>query len=158
MTSIEPVKKQVVVTASLERAFRAFTEGIDAWWPREQHIGKSPMVRAVMEPRPGGRWYSVCEDGSECDTGKVLEWAPPRRVLLAWQITAAWQYDPTFLTEVEVTFTPEGPRRTRVALEHRNLERFGAGAADLRKAIDAPEGWSHTLETFARVAERTEQP
>jgi uncharacterized protein YndB with AHSA1/START domain len=151
--SIEPVKKQVVVATSPERAFRVFTEGIDAWWPRQHHIGKSPMARAVIEPRPGGRWYAVCEDGSECDTGKVLEWDPPRRVLLAWQLTADWQYDASFVTEVEVTFTPEGPSHTRVELEHRNLERFGAAAADLRKGIDAPQGWGLILEPFKKAAE-----
>lgn len=154
--SIEPVKKRVMVAASVDRAFRVFTDGIDTWWPREHHIGASPMARFILEPRAGGRWYSVCEDGSECDTGKVLAWDPPRRVLLAWQITAEWKYDPSFVTEVEVTFTPEGPRRTRVDLEHRDLDRFGAGAADMRKGIDSSGGWTLTLETFARAAEATE--
>jgi uncharacterized protein YndB with AHSA1/START domain len=153
--SVEPVRKQVVVATSQERAFRVFTEDIDRWWPREHHIGESPLQRAVLEPRAGGRWYAVCEDGSECDTGKVLTWEPPRRLVLAWQITSQWKYDPTFLTEVEVRFIADGPKKTRVELEHRNLERYGEGALELRKGIDAPEGWGRTLETFARVAEGT---
>lgn len=152
MSTIEPVRKRVMVAASAERAFRVFTEGMDRWWPREHHIGTSPLKRAVLEPRAGGRWYAVSEDGSECDTGKVLVWDPPRRLVLAWQITAEWKFDANFLTEVEVSFIPEGPKRTRVELEHRNLDRYGAGAGDLRKSIDSPGGWGTMLEAFASVA------
>jgi uncharacterized protein YndB with AHSA1/START domain len=153
--SIEPVRKRVTVETSAERAFQVFTAGIDRWWPRQHHIGKSPLARTLIEPGTGGRWYSVCEDGSECDVGKVLAWDPPRRVVLAWQITAQWQYDPAFVTELEVTFTPEGPRRTRVDLEHRNLERYGEPAPGLRKMLDAPDGWGLSLDSFARAATST---
>ena len=156
MSSIEPVKKRVVVATSPERAFRIFTEDLDRWWPREHHIGTSPLKRAVLEPRQGGRWYAICEDGSECDTGKVLSWEPPRRLLLGWQITAQWKFDPNFLTEVEVTFTPEGPKRTRVELEHRNLERYGADAVELRKNIDSSGGWSLLLQNYAGVVAAAE--
>jgi uncharacterized protein YndB with AHSA1/START domain len=153
MSRVEPVKKQIVVNAPQERAFRVFTAGIDRWWPREHHIGKSPLARAVLEGRAGGRWYSVNEDGSECDVGKVLSWEPPGRLVLAWQITADWQYDPTFVTEIEVTFIAQGPNRTRVDLEHRDLERYGERAAPLRKSIDSAGGWSKIIEQFAKFAE-----
>ncbi len=153
MSSIEPVRKEVVVAASAERAFRVFTAGMDRWWPREHHVGASPMARAVVEPRPGGRWYSVCVDGSECDVGRVLAWEPPRRLLLAWQLAAGWQYDASFVTEVEVNFVAEGPKQTRVTLEHRNLERYGEAVHDLRKSIDAPGGWAMSLAAFGRAAE-----
>lgn len=152
MTHIEPVRKQIIVEASREHAFRVFTDGIDRWWPRQHHIGKSPLKRAVLEARAGGRWYSVCEDGSECDTGKVLVWDPPNRLVLAWQITAAWNYDPSFVTEVEVTFVAAGPRKTRVEFEHRDLHRFGGAVEEIRKQIDADGGWRLILERFADTA------
>lgn len=151
MSDIQPVRKQLVVEAPPERAFRVFTAGIDRWWPREHHIGASPLARAVLEPHVGGRWYSVCEDGSECEVGKVLIWEPPARLVLAWQITADWRYDAGFVTEVEITFTADGPRRTRVALEHRDLERYGARAPELRKSIDSEGGWGQTMANYARV-------
>ncbi len=157
MSSVEPVKKHVIVEASRERAFKVFTEGMDRWWPREHHIGKSPLKRAVLEPHTGGRWYSECEDGSECDVGKVLAWDPPHRLVLAWQITAAWQYDAAFITEVEVIFTEEGPKKTRVDLEHRNLDRYGAEASAYRSQIDAEGGWGGLLGLFARLAEKEER-
>ena len=153
MNGIPPVRKEVVVRASAEHAYRVFTEGVDAWWPRQHHIGKSPLKRAVIEPRQDGRWYAISEDGTECDTGKVLVWDPPRRLVMTWQITATWQYDPAFVTEVEVTFTAEGPKTTRVVLEHRHLERYGAAAGEVRKSIDAPGGWGLIVERFVAAAE-----
>jgi uncharacterized protein YndB with AHSA1/START domain len=149
---IDPVRREVVVQASAERAFEVFTARIDSWWPREHHIGKTPLRREVLEPRLGGRWYGVSEDGEECEVGKVLVWEPPRRLVLAWQITKDWQYHPDFVTEIEVRFTSEGPKRTRVELEHRNLERYGDAAPEYRKLIDAPGGWGRILETFASAA------
>jgi uncharacterized protein YndB with AHSA1/START domain len=149
---VEPVTKQIVIEAPQEHVFRVFTDGIDSWWPRQHHIGSSPMAKCVIEPAVGGRWYAVCVDGTECDTGKVLEWDPPSRVVLAWQLTAEWKFDPEFVTEVEVTFTAEGPRTTRVQLEHRNLARFGIIAPQLRQAIDAPDGWDLILSHFVAVA------
>ncbi len=74
-------------------------------------------------------------------------------IVLAWQLTGGWQYDEAFITELEVTFIAEGPKRTRVELEHRNLERYGASVEDLRRAIDAEGGWMLSLRSFARAAE-----
>ena len=39
MTASEtPVRKSVTVQASVDKAFRVFTEGVDTWWPRTHHI------------------------------------------------------------------------------------------------------------------------
>jgi hypothetical protein len=72
-----PVRKSITVNAGIERAFQVFTDGIDSWWPRSHHIGKSPMTRIIVEPRAGGRCYSEQEDGTDCDWGTVLTWEPP---------------------------------------------------------------------------------
>ena len=111
-----------------------------------------PLKREVLERGAGGRWYGVGEDGSECDVGKVLAWEPPGRLVLAWQINADWQYDAGFVTEIEVTFTALEPNLTRVVLEHRDLHRYGLRAEELRKMIDAPEGWGITMRRFAEEA------
>lgn len=148
--AVQPIRKQIMVEAPQERAFRVFTQNIDAWWPREHHIGKAELKSAMLEPRSGGRWYEVGVDGSECEWGKVLVWEPPQRLVLAWQITSEWQYDAKFLTEVEVRFTAEGPKRTRVDFEHRNLERFGKAAQKQREMMDG--GWGKMLVDFAKHA------
>jgi uncharacterized protein YndB with AHSA1/START domain len=153
MSSVPPVRREVVVAATPERAFQVFTDGMDRWWPRQHHIGSSPLKREVLEPGVGGRWYGLSEDGTACDVGKVLVWEPPRRLVLAWQIDANWKFDPAFVTEVEVTFTAEGAKSTRVVLEHRNLHRYGVAGAGYREQIDSPTGgWGYILRGFAEAA------
>ena len=151
--TIEPVRKQVLLKATQEKAFRVFTEQVDTWWPRAHHIGKSPLKQAVLESGEGGRWYTQHEDGSETNTGRVLVCEPPSRLVLSWQITSQWQFDPDFLTEVEVTFTPQGQGETLVKIEHRNLERYGDATAAFRESINSEGGWSAIMSAFAKAAE-----
>jgi uncharacterized protein YndB with AHSA1/START domain len=153
-TVLAPVKKSITVKASVEHAFQVFTDGFDSWWPRSHHIGKQPMVKAVIETRAGGRCFGREADGTECDWGRVLTWDPPNRFVLAWQIDAKWQYEPdlTKASEVEVRFTPEAGGLTRVDLEHRHFERHGAGGASMKTAVESPNGWSDLLKMYvARV-------
>ena len=153
IVSIEsvPVRKQVVVKASVEDAFDVFTEEIDSWWPRSHHIGKSPMTRIVVEGRPGGRCYSEQQDGTECDWGRVLVWERPYRFVFAWQITHEWGYQPDLAksSEVEVRFVSVHPEATRVEVEHRFFERHGVGAEPMRTAVDAPNGWTLVMSLYA---------
>ena len=69
---------------------------------------------------------------------------------VAWQLDASFKYDASLITEVEVSFTVLGPKRTRVDFEHRNLDRFGADATRLRKMMG--DGWAGILESFTRAA------
>jgi uncharacterized protein YndB with AHSA1/START domain len=146
------VRKSVTVDVPIDKAFRAFTERFDSWWPRSHKIGAAEMKEAVLECRPGGRWYEIGEDGGECEWGRVLEWDPPHRLVLAWQIDGAFHFDPELLTEVEICFVAEGPSRTRVDLEHRNLDRFGDSEEQLRVVFNSPNGWSGLLELFEKAA------
>jgi uncharacterized protein YndB with AHSA1/START domain len=147
------VQKSVTVEASVDTAFRVFTDRIDDWWIREHHIGTAELDRVVIEPREGGRWYEVGVDGSECDWGRVVAWEPPNRLVLGWQIGADWQYDPQLLTEVEIHFVSVGDNMTRVDLEHRDLDRFGASAEQMREGFESPGGWQGLLGAFAAVAQ-----
>ena len=154
MIKIAPVRKQLVVKASQSRAFTVFTAKMSRWWPATHSILKSPLKECIVEPGVGGRWYAVGEDGSSCETGYVIEWQPPERLVLAWQINPQWQYDAELVTEVEVKFIAESADTTRVELEHRYLERMGDKAADARHAVDSPGGWGLVLESF-RIAVET---
>jgi uncharacterized protein YndB with AHSA1/START domain len=152
-----PVRKSVRVGAPPERAFKVFTDGIGRWWPKTHHIGAADLDALVIEPKAGGRWYERGVDGSECDVGKVLVWEPPARLVLAWQLTADWKFDPGLITEVEVWFIADGANATRVELEHRDLERYGERADGVRATIDSPEGWNGILQLFKQAAEQSEE-
>ena len=156
VSSLHAVAKSIVVNVSQERAFRVFTEGFNRWWPHAHHIGDAPIKKAVLEPRAGGRWYEIGEDDSECDWGQVKVYAPFAHLLLIWQINGDWRFDPAFETEVEVRFVVESSTRTRVELEHRNLERFGAKENAITDAFKSPQGWTGMLAEFRTVAEATE--
>jgi hypothetical protein len=155
MIPIAPVRKQLRVNASQARAFAVFSDSMSKWWPATHSILKSPLKECVVEPRIGGRWYSVGEDGSTCQTGYVIDWNPPAALVLAWQINADWQYDPQLITEVEVRFIAESAEVTRVELEHRLLERMGHNAPQVRNSIDSPGGWGAILEAFNKCATET---
>src|SRR5579872_3957088 len=127
--SIDPnsVRKVVSVQAPQAVAWRVFTEKMGTWWPLAHYkIGKATAVDAVIEPRIGGRWYERGDDGTTCDWGRVVLWEPPSRLVLTWDIDANFQHDPSLNTEIEVRFVPVGTAETRVELEHRRLDRYGA--------------------------------
>jgi uncharacterized protein YndB with AHSA1/START domain len=146
-----PVKKTLTVAATPQKAFEVFTAGFDRWWPRTHSIGEAPLKTAVIEPRQGGRWYGLLENGTEAEWGDVLAWEPPGRLLLAWRIGTDWKYDPDLLTEVEVVFAPEG-EGTRVNFEHRLLENMGAEGEGARASFDSEGGWGGLLQMFAAEA------
>ncbi len=145
---LAPVMKSMTVDAPLDKAFKVFTAGIGRWWPAAYSIGKSPTKDVIVEPRTGGRWYEVGEDGSECDWGDVIKWEAPGRVVLAWRIRPDWSYDPKLLTEIDIRFVSLGENSTRVDLEHRLLENMGEGAEAARKTFDTEPGWSTLLASY----------
>lgn len=150
--TLAPVRKTLHVNAPPGKAFDVFIARMSGWWPPTHTILKSKFKDAVVEPRAGGRWYHVGEDGSECETGRVAVWDPPGRLVLVWQLNPEWQYDPDLETEVELRFVPEGTG-TRVEFEHRHIERMGKDAEKAHAAVDGPGGWTAILDEFRKFAE-----
>ena len=152
-TDVNSVRKSVNVQAPQDVAWRVFTEKMGTWWPLATYkIGKANAVDAVIEPRVGGRWYERGDDGSACDWGSVAVWEPHSRLVLYWSITADWQHDPGLKTEVEVRFIADGLNGTRVELEHRRLDLYGARRDEMRAIFDTEGDWGRLLESFARAA------
>jgi hypothetical protein len=155
---VEPVRREVVVASSQRRAFEVFTEQITRWWPAHHHIGSAAIEEVIIEPREGGRWYTRHQDGTETSTGFVSSWQPYDRLCLTWQIGADWKYDPRLITTVELRFVAEAADRTRVRLEHRDLESYGPEAPRMRQVFDQPDAWDSTLAAFAGVAGQASEP
>jgi DNA-binding transcriptional ArsR family regulator/uncharacterized protein YndB with AHSA1/START domain len=143
------VDKTVRVNAPLAVAFEVFIE--QRWWPVDtHHLARPAGCEVVLEPFPGGRWYERAADGTETDWGTVLSWQPPYRLLLTWQVSPRWTYEPApaRASQIEVTFTPDGPGATRVHFTHRHLGRYGPEAERMRRILDEKGGGP--LDAFAR--------
>lgn len=100
-------------------AFRVFTEEIDAWWRTgaRYRIGKNRSV-VHLECKPGGKLFERFDTAAgtpkTVETGQVLAFEPPKRLLLEWR---AVNFAPDERTEVEVTFEPS-PSGTLVTVRH----------------------------------------
>jgi len=143
------VAKTVRVSAPLAVAFDVFVG--QQWWPVDtHHLAESHGREVVLEPFAGGRWFERAADGTETDWGTVLAWQPPYRLLLTWQVSPRWTYEQDQVrgSQIEVTFTPEGPHATRVDFTHRHLERYGPDAERMRGILEQRGGGP--LTAFAR--------
>jgi uncharacterized protein YndB with AHSA1/START domain len=139
------VRKSILVDAPPEEAFRTFTEGLDGWWPLATHsFAGDDATAAVMEPRPGGRFYERDKSGGERDWGHVVAWEPPARIVLAWEIT-----EPA--TELELRFAAEADG-TRLELEHRGWERLAEAGGEKRSGYD--QGWDVVLGRYVDAVRR----
>ena len=130
------VSHSVVVEAPIDKSFKVFTEDFGRFKPPEHNLLAAEIAETVFEPRVGGFVYDRGVDGSECRWGRVLAYEPPHRVVVSWDISPAWQIetDPDKTSEFEVRFIAEADGRTRVELEHRNLDRHGQGGRCARRS------------------------
>jgi uncharacterized protein YndB with AHSA1/START domain len=147
------VRVQTVVEAPIERAFRVFTEEFDRIKPREHNLLRVEIAETVLEPRVGGHVYDRGVDGSECRWARVLAYEPPHRVVISWDINPQWQIETNLerTSEVEIRFIAESPERTRVELEHRNLDRHGEGWEEEREIVRSEGGWPLYLHRFGEL-------
>jgi uncharacterized protein YndB with AHSA1/START domain len=147
------VRTSIVVEAPIERAFSVFTEDFGRFKPPEHNMLGVDIAETVFEPRVGGHLYDRGVDGSECQWARVLAYEPPNRVVFSWDISPRWQIEADLekTSEVEVRFVAEAPERTRVELEHRNLERHGEGWEGVREGVGGGEGWPLYLQRYAEL-------
>jgi uncharacterized protein YndB with AHSA1/START domain len=144
------VTTQVVVGAPIERAFSVFTDDFGSFKPPEHNLLGVDIAETVFEPREGGHVYDRGVDGSECHWARVLVYEPPNRVVISWDINPQWQVETDLEkpSEVHVRFLAETPERTRVELEHRNLDRHGDGWEQERDSVGSEGGWPLYLRSF----------
>lgn len=151
-TETTSVRRSVTVQAPIERAFKVFTEEMGSWWDADHHLVDG-FERMDVELREGGRIIDYGRNGVRCSWARVLAYEPPHRFCFSWDINLSWEIetDPARASEVEVRFLAETPDRTRVELEHKHLDRHGAGWQSMRDAVGSPNGWS--LESYAALVE-----
>src|SRR4051812_33215469 len=117
MSALPPLLRQVVVPAGPQVAFDVFTSRIGAWWPVHRHSVYGEKSKAEFRD---GRLIETGPDGEESVWGEVLDWEPPRRLLLTWHPG----YGADDASEVEVSFAPVTDDLTIVTVEHRAWENY----------------------------------
>ncbi|MDP1805330.1 MAG: SRPBCC family protein [Acidimicrobiales bacterium] len=150
-TASAVVRREIAVDAPIEKAFAVFTERFGDFKPGEHNLLGAPIAETVFEPRVGGHILDRGTDGSECRWARILVYEPPHRVVFSWDIGPTWQVEtePDNTSEVEVRFIAEGPQRTRVELEHRNIDRHGPGWEAVSDGVGHDSGWPLYLERYA---------
>jgi uncharacterized protein YndB with AHSA1/START domain len=150
------VRRQILVNAPIDAAFKVFTERFGDFKPREHNLLQAAIAETVFEPRVGGNIYDRGIDGSQCRWARILAFDPPHRVVFSWDISPRWQLETNadLTSEVEVRFFAEAPERTRVELEHRHLDRHGAGWESVRDGVDNETGWPLYLQRYAALFEK----
>jgi uncharacterized protein YndB with AHSA1/START domain len=128
-----PVRQSTLVRSDIQHTFSVFVREIGTWWPvRPFSVGTDRVRQVTLEQRDGGRVFETWTDGSTHDWGTLLQWEPPSRFVMTWNLTGA-------PTEVELRFAALGPQLTRVSVEHRGWEALSE--ADLAKACALPGGY-----------------
>jgi uncharacterized protein YndB with AHSA1/START domain len=152
-TAAPVVRRQIVVEAPIDKAFAVFTERFGDFKPPEHNLLAAPIAETVFEPRVGGHIYDRGTDGSECRWARVLVYEPPHRVVFSWDIGPTWQVEtePENTSEVDVRFVAESPERTRVELEHRNIDRHGPGWQSVADGVGHDQGWPLYLARYAAL-------
>jgi uncharacterized protein YndB with AHSA1/START domain len=148
--NLTSVKKELVINASQQTAFKVFIEQIHLWWPRSHHTGSADMTGTVIEQKVNGRWYSTHADNTEADIGYVMQYDPYDLLVLAWQLDGDFKCDPTLVTEVVVEFIAEGPQTTLVKFEHQNLHKLNND----KTALSMNEGWGMILNLYKQQLEK----
>jgi uncharacterized protein YndB with AHSA1/START domain/uncharacterized protein YciI len=137
MTSVPPIRREVLVDAPAETAFAVFTEQIGGWWPLVDHAVHGDGTVAFVD----GRIVETSAEGEDVVWGTVTDWEPPSRVAFTWHPG----YDASRASAVEVTFAPSGSR-TRVTLLHTGWEAFDDPIAAHE---EYEQGWPTVLQGYA---------
>lgn len=133
-----PVVKVVTVPRAADEAFRAFTAGLQTWWPFGTHStadvehGTVDFGRGVGEPV-----VEIHPDGRREVWGTVTRWVPPELLAMTWHPGNPVER----ATELEVRFS-ETSDGTRVHLRHTGWETRDDGAA---ARADYDSGWDKVL-------------
>ncbi|MFC7876324.1 SRPBCC domain-containing protein [Isoptericola sp. NPDC057391] len=152
-TDAATVSVAVDVAAPVEHVFDVFTLRMTDWWEPTHHL-LDDTSEMLVEPWVGGALTDVNPAGERCTWGRVLVFDRPAAFAFSWNITARWELetDPARCSEVHLVFTALDARRTRVVLEHRHLDRHGAGWEGMRDAVGGTGGWGLDLRRLAEVA------
>jgi uncharacterized protein YciI len=138
MTSLPPIRREVLVKAEPDKAFEVFTARIGDWWPLGTHSVHGEGGSVAFED---GVLVERSAAGERSVWGTVTRWEPPSAVSFTWHPGNPGSR----ATDVTVSFTAAG-EQTLVTLEHRGWEVYEDPAA-AREEYNT--GWPFVLRCLA---------
>jgi uncharacterized protein YndB with AHSA1/START domain len=151
--SKELLHLNIAVDAPVDRAFAAFVDEFDSWWPRDYSWGKDQLKTIGIEPKMGGTCYEEAADGARKAWGTVLAFDRPSHIVIAWQITAdrAPEESEATASRVDIRFTANADGGTDVLVVHRDFFRHGDGWEKYREDMAGRKGWPYLIDLYAKA-------
>jgi uncharacterized protein YciI len=138
MSTVPPIRREILVDADPKAAFEVFTADLGRWWPLEELsvYGQGATVaftggQIVERPAGGGA------DGEAAVWGTVTRWEPPVAVAFTWHPGRPAER----ASHVEVTFAAAAVQ-TLVSVEHTGWDAFADPAA---ARVEYDRGWPLVL-------------
>jgi uncharacterized protein YciI/uncharacterized protein YndB with AHSA1/START domain len=139
VTTVPPIRREVLVDADPQTAFEVFTTRIGQWWPVAGHSVYGAGATVTLD---GEQIVERAPDGATSLWGTVTRCEPPETLAFSWH--------PGYAAErasyVQVTFAAVAGQ-TLVTLEHSGWEVFADPPA-ARAEYD--EGWPVVLGRYGR--------
>ncbi|HEV2240595.1 MAG TPA: SRPBCC domain-containing protein [Streptosporangiaceae bacterium] len=136
MTTVPPIRREVLVDADPAAAFEVFTEGVGRWWPTEKSVYGPGGTVAFTDRQIVER----SADGQRAVWGTVTRWEPPAALSFTWHPGR----EPDRASHVDITFTAAGAQ-TLVAVRHSGWEAFDDPAA---ARAEYEQGWPLVLGSY----------
>lgn len=132
MTTLPPIRRQVIVDCDADRAYALWADGIGSWWPLATHgcFGADGSL-AVDD----GRIVETASDGRQAVWGTIEAAEPGRRLAFTWH--PGQDADQATAVSVEFAQIP-GRAATLVTLEHSGWQRVA-------RREDYRDGWVTVL-------------
>ena len=143
--AVPPLRREVIVAADRDLAFRVFTERIGAWWPLAEHsVHGADATVGFVDPGVGARIVETIDGAEDATWGTVSRWEPGEALAFTWH--PGHGHDAA--SRVLVTFTTVDGG-TLVRLEHSGWEAFGDRALEARATYE--QGWPVVLDAYAAL-------
>ena len=143
MSTVPPIRREILVDADPVTAFEVFTGHLGRWWPLGELSVYGDGDGATVA-FADGQIIERSADGQLAVWGTVTRWEPPGTVAFSWHPGQAAES----ASHVEVTFAAAASQ-TLVTVEHSGWEAFADPAA-ARAEYD--HGWPMVLDCYRDYA------
>jgi uncharacterized protein YciI len=142
VSTVPPIRREVLVDADPQTAFEVFTARIAQWWPLAELSVYGAGSTVAFD---GGQITERGPDGATSLWGTVTRWEPPGALAFSWHPGHA----PDRASHIEITFAAVDGQ-TLVTVEHTGWEVYADPAA---ARAEYNQGWPMVLDRYREYAD-----